>query len=106
MRTVRKSGKNMQASKLKIVYVITSRGTKKFWNRVGVAFINGDGSLNVRLDAIPVSGEMHIRDYVPKAEFISANDVILEPTPFDPAPQEHTREADQSALVPTAVNAN
>lgn len=96
----------MQASKLKIVYVITSRGTKKFWNRVGVAFINGDGSLNVRLDAIPVSGEMHIRDYVPKAEFISANDVIVEPTEFDPATGELPFSPGDDQLVPSAVNAN
>ncbi len=96
----------MQASKLKIVYVITSRGTKKFWNRVGVAFINGDGSLNVRLDAIPVSGEMHIRDYVPRTEFVSANDVILEPTEFESSEREAPLAAGRDQLVPSAVTAN
>ena len=96
----------MQANKLKIVYVITSRGTKKFWNRVGVAFINGDGSLNVRLDAIPVSGEMHIRDYVPKSEFISANDVIVEPAEFDASAQEASLATGPDQLVPSAVPAN
>lgn len=56
----------MEASKMKIVYVITDRNQRKFWNRIGVAFVNADGSVNVKLEAIPVSGEMQIRDYVPR----------------------------------------
>jgi hypothetical protein len=56
----------MDASKMKIVYVISERNARKFWNRIGVAFINHDGSMNVKLEAIPVSGEMQIRDYVPR----------------------------------------
>ena len=56
----------MEASKMKIVYVITDRNNRKYWNRIGVAFINSDGSVNVKLEAIPVSGEMQIRDYVPR----------------------------------------
>lgn len=58
----------MDASKVKVVYVITERAGKSFWNRIGIAFVNHDGSLNVRLDAVPVSGELHIRDYVPREE--------------------------------------
>jgi hypothetical protein len=58
----------MDASKMKIVYVITERNDKKYWNRVGVAFVNSDGSINVRLEALPVTGEMQIRDYVPREE--------------------------------------
>jgi hypothetical protein len=52
----------------KLVYTIIERGTGRpaFWLRVGVAFINRDGSLNVRLDALPVTGTLHIRD--PKPE--------------------------------------
>jgi hypothetical protein len=34
--------------------------------RVGAAFVNRDGSLNVRLDAMPVNGELQIRDYQPR----------------------------------------
>ena len=60
----------MDASKMKIVYVITERNDKKYWNRVGVAFVNGDGSINVRLEALPVTGEMQIRDYVPRDEAV------------------------------------
>lgn len=58
----------MDSSKMKIVYVITERGGRSFWNRCGVAFVNSDGSLNVKLEAIPINGEVHIRDYVPREE--------------------------------------
>jgi hypothetical protein len=54
----------MNQSKMKIVYVISDRGQKSYWNRVGVAFVNHDGSINVKLDAVPVTGELQIRDYV------------------------------------------
>jgi hypothetical protein len=58
----------MEASKMKVAYVIIDRNGRKFWNRIGVAFINSDGSMNVKLEAIPVSGELQIRDYVPRDE--------------------------------------
>lgn len=54
----------MGNSKMKLVYVITQRSGKSFWSRIGVAFVNTDGSINVKLDAMPVSGEMQIRDRV------------------------------------------
>ena len=31
------------------------------WVRIGVAFDNKDGSLNVLLDALPLTGRLHIR---------------------------------------------
>ena len=58
----------MDNSKMKIAYVITTRNGKNFWNRVGVAFVNNDGSINVKLEAVPVNGEIQIRDYVPRDE--------------------------------------
>ena len=48
----------------KAVYVISGSGDRKFWTRIGVAFVNRDESLNVILDAVPVNGELHIRDFV------------------------------------------
>lgn len=51
-------------SKMKIVYQIVERNNKSYWNRVGVAFVNNDGSINVKLDSLPLSGELQIRDYV------------------------------------------
>lgn len=58
----------METSRMKIVYVITDRNNRKYWNRIGVAFTNSDGSVNVKLEAIPVTGEMQIREYVPREE--------------------------------------
>lgn len=58
----------MDNTKMKIAYVIATRNGRNFWNRVGVAFVNNDGSINVKLEAVPVSGEIQIRDYVPKEE--------------------------------------
>lgn len=54
----------MDTNKLKIVYVISERGGKSYWNRIGVGFVNSDGSINVKLESIPLSGELHVRDYV------------------------------------------
>lgn len=58
----------MDQSKMKIAYVVTQRGTNKYWTRIGVAFVNRDGSMNVKLEAVPVSGEIHVRDYVPRSD--------------------------------------
>ena len=58
----------MENSKMKIAYAIAERNGRKYWNRIGVAFINADGSINVKLEAVPVSGELQIRDYVPRDE--------------------------------------
>ncbi len=56
-----------QRTTWKAVYTIADRGNgRKHWLRIGVAFVNRDGSLNVRLDAVPVSGQLHIRDASPR----------------------------------------
>jgi hypothetical protein len=60
--------KVMEQSRLKVCYVITQRGEKKYWNRVGVAFLNHDGSINVKLESLPVAGDFQIRDYVARDE--------------------------------------
>ncbi len=38
------------------------------WDRVGAAFVNKDGSLNVVLKAFPVTGKLHIRDSKPSEQ--------------------------------------
>ena len=53
--------------KWKAVYTIVERKgpggeVKKYFLRCGIAFENRDASFNVRLDAIPVNGTLHIRD--------------------------------------------
>lgn len=58
----------MEQSKMKVAYVITERGDKTYWTRIGVAFTNKDGSLNVKLDAIPVGGTLQIRDWEPRED--------------------------------------
>ena len=52
-------------SQRKDVYSINKTDKKSYWNRIGSAFVNKDGSLNVRLVALPVNGELHIRDPKP-----------------------------------------
>lgn len=52
--------------KRRAVYVVTEKmtaeGTRSFWTRVGAAFENKDGSITVKLDALPLSGTLQIRD--------------------------------------------
>jgi len=56
----------MENKNLKIVYTITERGERHRWNRIGVGYVNRDGSINVKLDAIPVNGTMQLRDWTPR----------------------------------------
>ena len=55
----------------KAVYTIVNgkkgNSDKSYWNRIGSAFVNKDGSLNVVLNAFPVDGRLHIRDAKPSA---------------------------------------
>ena len=37
-----------------------------YWQRVGSAWTNKDGSINLSLNALPLNGKLHIRE--PKAE--------------------------------------
>lgn len=54
-------------AKMKICYVVEkNKEGKSFWHRIGVAFVNQDGSLSVKLQALPMGGEMQIRDYQPR----------------------------------------
>ena len=68
----------MAAAKLKIAYHIRKEEgrDKPFFNRVGKAFVNKDGSLNLLLECLPLpvvnkdgtveQTTINIRDYVPK----------------------------------------
>jgi hypothetical protein len=40
----------------------TDQGSKSFWTKVGSAFENKDGSVTVKLEALPLSGTLQIRD--------------------------------------------
>lgn len=44
-------------------FQITEReGSKAQWNKVGVAFLNRDSSINVFLEAFPKDGKLQLRD--------------------------------------------
>jgi hypothetical protein len=45
-----------------VIYDAKTEGERSRWVRIGVAFDNKDGSLNVLLDALPLSGRLHIRE--------------------------------------------
>ena len=53
--------------KPKSVYTVINRGEgkKNYWLQIGVAFTNKDGSLTVKLNALPLNGELQIRDPKP-----------------------------------------
>lgn len=64
----------------KVVYTVVERNNRNLWLRIGTAFVNRDGSLNVRLDALPVNGTLHVRDSEPK-DAEPAETVPLRPVP-------------------------
>ena len=52
--------------KKKDVYTIRDGSNgNSYWDRIGAAFVNKDGSLNVVLNALPLDGKLHIRDPKP-----------------------------------------
>ena len=59
-----------RTSSIKAVYTIVEgeKLDRPIFRRIGTAFVNRDGSLNVLLDAVPVNGKLHIRDVEPKVE--------------------------------------
>ena len=72
----------------KNVYAITEReGAKSFWTRIGTAWTNRDGSLTIRLDALPVNGVMQVRDADPEPEPDAESGKAEEPAEA-PAPSE------------------
>jgi hypothetical protein len=46
----------------KVAYSMTERDGKTYWNKIGIAFVNRDGSITVNLEAFPVSGRLQLRD--------------------------------------------
>lgn len=58
------------------VYTVIESGNrpKPFWLRLGSAFENRDGSINVYLEALPVNGKLQLRvpnDREPEAKEVS-----------------------------------
>ena len=47
----------------KAVYALTRLNDRTYWSQVGVAFPpNKDGSVNIQLNCVPLSGRLQIRD--------------------------------------------
>ena len=77
----------------KAVYTIVDgqKGDRKYWLRIGIAFMNRDQSLNVKLDAMPVNGTLHIREETPR------EDARARPAAVASAPAERTLFAGKGA---------
>jgi hypothetical protein len=61
-------GSTMEAAsskQLKTVYMINERNGKSFWTKIGIGFVNRDGSINLKVEAWPTTGSIQIRDYEP-----------------------------------------
>ncbi|MEK7705983.1 MAG: hypothetical protein AAB426_13555 [Myxococcota bacterium] len=58
------------AKRIKAVYttIEDEKLERPLFRRLGTAFVNRDGSLNVFLDALPVNGKLHIRDLADKED--------------------------------------
>jgi hypothetical protein len=50
---------------MKAVYTVIERekGGKSYWMRVGIGFVNTDGSINIKLDAMPTNGTLQVREW-------------------------------------------
>jgi hypothetical protein len=46
--------------------IVEEKDGKSHWTKVGKAFVNKDGSINVFLDAFPRDGKVQIRDRMTK----------------------------------------
>ena len=48
--------------------IIEKSGREPFWLRIGWCHTNRDGSFNIHLDAVPLTGKLQVRDYVPRED--------------------------------------
>lgn len=69
----------MEANKIKVVFTVVERNGKSFWVRIGIGAVNRDGSINLKLDAVPVNGSLQIRDYEPYEDRLSEREAAREP---------------------------
>jgi hypothetical protein len=44
------------------VFALTEREDKTYWTRIGTVYTNRDRSITCRLDALPVSGVLQLRE--------------------------------------------
>ncbi|OGQ84632.1 MAG: hypothetical protein A2289_09660 [Deltaproteobacteria bacterium RIFOXYA12_FULL_58_15] len=70
------AGNGTQNGNVKAVYTIRedAKSDKSCWTKIGVAFVNRDDSINVQLDALPLDGKLHIREFSERPEQNGRND--------------------------------
>lgn len=89
-----------QSKQMKTVFTVVERGPgKSFWTRIGVGFVNRDGSLNLHLDAVPINGKLQVRDWEPndRRNDLPGQEGALPPRPR-PRPPQPAPEAHDSLL--------
>ena len=63
----------------KVLSPVERKNGKTFWMRIGNAFRNRDGSLNVYLNAYPTNGKLQIREFDDRDESRPAVDAAALP---------------------------
>ncbi len=57
------SGAKRELKKFEAWNIIERKpGEKAFWHKVGIGYLNRDGSINVLLDSIPLQGKVQLRE--------------------------------------------
>jgi hypothetical protein len=58
----------MTSTNSKTIFGVTERNRRSFWTRIGTAFVNRDGSLNLLFDFIPTDPRVtiQVREREPK----------------------------------------
>lgn len=56
--------------KLRTIYTVVKWGDedRNRWTRIGTGFVNRDGSITIKLDGLPVNGELIVRDFQRREE--------------------------------------
>jgi hypothetical protein len=49
------------AKRYQAFVISEGKDDKKYWRQIGAAFENRDGSINVKIDAFPINGELQLR---------------------------------------------
>lgn len=54
----------MDTDKMKSVFTIVEKPNgKSYFVRIGIGFVNRDGSITLKLDALPVNNTIQVRDW-------------------------------------------
>jgi hypothetical protein len=83
---------------MKAVFTVVDRGAgKSYWTRVGVGFVNRDGSITLKLDAIPVNGTLQVREWESREDGARRPQDDGEGAPARPRPRREENGARRSS---------